>query len=60
MVQCARKWLLDEKGNVRNNIQHICWDGCMFANETLENPKTWTNILDVMQQIQADVDGIAG
>lgn len=55
VVKCARYWLLDESGQVRNNIQHICWDGCMFPNATLENPDTWNNVLTLMQAIQADI-----
>jgi len=55
VVKCARYWLLDESGQVRNNIQHICWDGCMFPNATLENPDTWNNVLALMQAIQADI-----
>jgi hypothetical protein len=54
---CALAWLLDDNGQVRNNIQHICWDGCMFPNATLENPATWTTILDAMQKVQAAVNG---
>ena len=56
MVQCSLAWLLDENGNVRNNIQHICWDGCMFPNAALEKPATWTKILDVMVQIQSALE----
>ena len=55
MVRCTRAWLLDENRNVRNGIRHICWDGCMFPNATLENPGTWTDILDVLVQIDADI-----
>ena len=59
IVRCARHWLLDNDGNVRNNIQHICWDGCMFPNATLEDPSTWNLILDVMIKIRQDVEGVA-
>lgn len=55
IVKCARYWLLDDQKQIRNNIQHICWDGCMFPNEILQAPSTWTTILDVMQAIQADL-----
>lgn len=55
MVKCARYWLLDDQQQIRNNIQHICWDGCMFPNATLEEPKTWTLILEVLQAIQSDL-----
>ncbi len=45
IVKCAGYWLKDchERG-----IQHICWDGCMFPNATLENPVTWNTILETM------------
>lgn len=55
IVECARYWLLDEQRQIRNNIQHICWDGCMFPNETLEDPNTWNVILKVMREIQTDI-----
>ncbi|HKK18237.1 MAG TPA: TIM barrel protein [Opitutales bacterium] len=57
IVECSLAWLLDDKGQIRNGIEHICWDGCMFPNETLENPKTWTTILEVMQRVRTAVDG---
>ncbi len=56
MVRCARHWLMDENHKIRNNIQHICWDGCMFPNELLEAPETWNKILAVMLQIQSDIE----
>jgi len=55
IVRCSKYWLLDKNQQVRNNIQHICWDGCMFPNATLETAGTWTSILDVMQKIKHDV-----
>ncbi|MDQ8190419.1 TIM barrel protein [Roseibacillus persicicus] len=51
IVKCAKSWLLDEKGNQRPEIQHICWDGCMFPNSTLEQQQTWNDILAVMVDI---------
>ncbi len=59
IVQCALAWLLDENGKVRNNIQHICWDGCMFPNAMLENPETWNNILDIMVKIRTAIESKA-
>ena len=41
-------WLRDEDGNLTKAFRHICWDGCMFPNETMMQPKTWTDILSVM------------
>lgn len=55
VVKCARYWLLNEQGQVRNNIQHICWDGCMFPNATLENQETWNKVLALMLEIREDI-----
>jgi sugar phosphate isomerase/epimerase len=41
-------WLRDEDGNLTKAFRHICWDGCMFPNETMVQPKTWTDVLSVM------------
>ncbi len=46
---------MDEEGKIRNGIRHICWDGCMFANDDLENPQTWTDILAVMTSVEMAV-----
>lgn len=48
----AGYWLRDEKGNLTKSIQHICWDGCMFANETMMKPETWTSILKAMISVR--------
>lgn len=45
-------WLRDEKGNLIKRFKHICWDGCMFPNEVMLNPKTWQNILKVMVKVR--------
>ena len=45
----AGYWL---KGAADRGIRHICWDGCMFANATLENPKTWNTILGAMIKVR--------
>ena len=49
--RCARYWLLDENGAPREGIKHICWDGCMFPNQTLLKQETWNTILSTMQDI---------
>ncbi len=51
IVECSRYWLLDEQGNQRPEISHLCWDGCMFANEDLENQETWNTILGKMIEV---------
>ena len=48
-VRCAGYWLKDAAAR---GIQHICWDGCMFPNATLENPATWNSILDTMIRVR--------
>ena len=41
-------WLRDDKGNLTRAVQHICWDGCMFPNETMMRPETWKSVLGTM------------
>ena len=48
----AGYWLRDEKGNLTRKFRHICWDGCMFSNETMMKPKTWNEILGVMVAVR--------
>lgn len=45
----AGYWL---KNAADRGIRHICWDGCMFPNATLENPKTWNTILGAMIKVR--------
>ena len=49
IVKCAGYWL---EGAAERGIKHICWDGCMFPNAMLENPKTWNTILDTMIKVR--------
>lgn len=49
IVRCAGYWLKDAASR---GIKHICWDGCMFPNKTLETPATWNTILDVMLKVR--------
>ncbi len=46
--RAAGMWLRDDNGNLTRAIPHICWDGCMFSNETMMKPETWRNILATM------------
>jgi sugar phosphate isomerase/epimerase len=41
-------WLRDEHGQLTKKTRHICWDGCMFPNAVMHDPKTWKDILAVM------------
>ena len=49
IVKCSGLWLKDAD---KRGIKHICWDGCMFPNATLENPKTWNTILKTMLAVR--------
>jgi sugar phosphate isomerase/epimerase len=45
-------WLRDGKGRLTKKLRHICWDGCMFTNETLLKQQTWNDILASMLQVR--------
>jgi sugar phosphate isomerase/epimerase len=45
-------WLRDGYGNLTNRLRHICWDGCMFSNETMMKPQTWNDILAAMISVR--------
>jgi sugar phosphate isomerase/epimerase len=47
IVRAAEIWL---RGNPQ--IEHICWDGCMFPNATMHDPETWRSILEVMIEVR--------
>lgn len=48
IVRCAGYWLRDKGGQPTKRFRHVCWDGCMFPNAVLMNPKTWNDILRAM------------
>jgi hypothetical protein len=48
IVHQAGFWLRDEHGQPNKAFQHICWDGCMFPNAVMRDPKTWRDILSAM------------
>ncbi len=54
IVRCSEFWLKDAADR---GIEHICWDGCMFPNSTLESAETWDTILDVMIKVQNSIVG---
>ncbi len=49
-VACAdhRAWMRDASGEVTRAFRHIYWDGCMFANVVMLDPKTWNGVLRTM------------
>ncbi len=48
IVRDAGAWMRDDSGQPTLALQHICWDGCMFPNATMMDPKTWEDVLRVM------------
>ena len=48
----AGYWLRDENGQPSKKIRHLCWDGCMFANEVMMDPQTWNDILAAMLDVR--------
>jgi sugar phosphate isomerase/epimerase len=48
----AGYWMRDEAGKVTKKFKHICWDGCMFPNDTMMNQQTWNDILAAMIQVR--------
>jgi hypothetical protein len=49
ITKCSGYWLKDYE---QRGMQHICWDGCMFPNATLESGETWNTILDAMIKVR--------
>ena len=33
-------------------VEHICWDGCMFSNDTMMKPQTWDDVLKLMIDVR--------
>jgi sugar phosphate isomerase/epimerase len=48
VVRVAGAWLRDDAGRPTRAFQHICWDGCMFPNQTMMDPGTWRDVLSTM------------
>ncbi|TCK85699.1 sugar phosphate isomerase/epimerase family protein [Albibacterium bauzanense] len=45
-------WLRDNDGKLTKATRHICWDGCMFPNQVMEQQQTWNNILSKMIEVR--------
>jgi sugar phosphate isomerase/epimerase len=52
IVHDAGYWLRDETGALTKAFKHICWDGCMFPNETMMRQQTWNDILGTMIKVR--------
>src|SRR5260370_20271148 len=48
IVRDAGAWLRDSTGVPTRAVQHICWDGCMFPNAVILDPKTVEDVPRVM------------
>jgi len=48
IVRDAGAWLRNDDGQPTRAVKHICWDGCMFPNSVMLDPKTLEDILRVM------------
>jgi hypothetical protein len=45
-------WLRGADGLPTRAMQHLCWDGCMFPNPVMEDPRTWNSILGAMIDVR--------
>ena len=52
VVRVAGAWMRDETGLPTGAFEHICWDGCMFPNATMMDPRTWRDVLDTMVAVR--------
>ncbi len=52
IVRDAGAWMRNENGQPTRAFQHICWDGCMFPNNVMMKPETWTDVLRAMIQVR--------
>jgi sugar phosphate isomerase/epimerase len=52
ITRLAGYWLRDEQQEPTRRIRHLCWDGCMFPNETMRKPETWNEILGAMKEVR--------
>jgi sugar phosphate isomerase/epimerase len=53
VVRHAGFWMRDERGEPTKAFQHICWDGCMFPNATMMQPKTWNDVLRLLIDVRS-------
>jgi sugar phosphate isomerase/epimerase len=52
IVRDAGAWMRDDSGSATRAFDHICWDGCMFPNAVMMDPKTWNDVLYVMVAVR--------
>ncbi len=52
IVRVAGAWMRNDDGEPSRAFHHICWDGCMFPNETMLRQQTWNDILKTMISVR--------
>jgi sugar phosphate isomerase/epimerase len=52
IVKDSGYWMLNQKGEPNRAFQHICWDGCMFPNSVMTDPRTWRDVLATMVAVR--------
>lgn len=52
ITKAAGFWLRDASGELTKTCRHLCWDGCMFPNETMLKQETWNSILAAMCDVR--------
>ena len=53
IVRDAGAWMRGDDGQPTRAFQHICWDGCMFPNSAMMDPRTWQDVLRVMIAVRS-------
>ena len=52
VVRYAGFWMRDDAGKPTRAFSHICWDGCMFSNDTMLQQQTWNDVLKLMIDVR--------
>ena len=52
VVRYAGFWMCEDNGQPTRAFQHICWDGCMFPNDTMLRQDTWNKVLKLMIEVR--------
>jgi sugar phosphate isomerase/epimerase len=52
VVRHAGFWMRDDSGAPARAFAHICWDGCMFSNDTMLKQETWNDVLRLMIDVR--------
>jgi sugar phosphate isomerase/epimerase len=53
VVRHAGFWMRDRRGEPTKAFDHVCWDGCMFPNATMMQPKTWNDVLRLLIDVRS-------